>query len=203
MKTGSLASSVISMSEILQYLELLKSKSYQSSTRKNYYTIWKSFSDFFIRLDSKPCSWEDKIVLFAGYLIQVGKQSSTVRSYISAIKAVLAEGDVHVNEDRVLLKSLIRACRLNNDQVETCLPIHRDLLESITLQIKKIHQKDLYKQVLFKAIFLSAYYALLRIGELTESPHVIKAKDMGVARNKDKMRFILRSSKTHGKGAHP
>ena len=42
-----------------------------------------------------------------------------------------------------------------------------------------------------------AYYGLLRIGELTESPHTLKAKDIEIADNKDKIKLTLYSSKTH------
>ena len=44
------------------------------------------------------------------------------------------------------------------------------------------------------------YFGLFRISEVTQSNHILKAKDVKVGRNKDKMLFILRSSKTHDAG---
>ena len=58
---------------------------------KNYYGIWKTFNQFIVRLDFKPTNWEDRITLFAGHLIHLGRKSNTVKSYISAIKAVLSK----------------------------------------------------------------------------------------------------------------
>ena len=38
---------------------------------------------------------------------------------------------------------------------------------------------------------------MMRVGELTESPHVLKAKDVYLGDNKDKILIVLYSSKTH------
>ena len=56
---------------------------------------------------------------------------------------------------------------------------------------------------LYRAILCAAYYGLLRIGELTYSNHVIKAKDVHISTNKNKVFFVLHSSKTHAKFARP
>ena len=45
----------------------------------------------------------------------------------------------------------------------------------------------------------TAYFGLLRVGEVTESQHIIKAKDVHISDNKNKMMFVLRTSKTHWK----
>ena len=43
----------------------------------------------------------------------------------------------------------------------------------------------------------------MRVSEVTASPHVLKAKDVHMASNKDKLLLILYSSKTHDKGCRP
>ena len=48
-----------------------------------------------------------------------------------------------------------------------------------------------------------SYYGLFRIGEISLSPHVIKAINVHKGTNKDKILFILYSSKTHGKNNRP
>ena len=48
-----------------------------------------------------------------------------------------------------------------------------------------------------------AYYGLFRIGELTCSRHTIKACNVRIATTKDKILFILYSSKTHGTSNFP
>ena len=52
-------------------------------------------------------------------------------------------------------------------------------------------------------MFTAAYYGLFRVGEIMLSEHMVKAIDVHVDTNKNKLLFILRSSKTHTKGNHP
>ena len=44
---------------------------------------------------------------------------------------------------------------------------------------------------------------MMRIGEVTTSPHVARARNVHVATNKDKLLIILLTSKTHGKRNRP
>ena len=83
-------STTISTSELEGIVLRLEMERHRSSTQNQYYTVWKLFNEFFIKLDRKPLSWEDRLTLFVGYLVKSGKKSTTIKSYISAIKAVLA-----------------------------------------------------------------------------------------------------------------
>ena len=118
---------------------------------------------------------EDRLILFVGYLIEDKKQSSTIKSYISAVRAVLAEDGVFLNENKYLLNSLTKACRLKNDRVKTRFPIQKGvlkvLLKTTNSYFRGRGQPFLAK--LYRALFVSAYFGLLRVGELTASPHVI------------------------------
>ena len=118
----------------------------------------------------KPDNWEDRIVLFVGYLIKNGRKSSTVRSYVSAIKGVLKDDGIHVNEDRCLLNSLIKACKYHNDHVRTHLPINKQLLQLILKTIDQIFVSQPYLSIMYQALMSTAYFGLFRVGELTEGP---------------------------------
>ena len=91
-------SSSLSTAEIEEIIEILSSSRHRDSTKKNYYSVWRTFNQFFIWLDRKPDSWEERITLFAAHLIQMKKKSSMVKSYVSVIKAVLSDMNVTVNE---------------------------------------------------------------------------------------------------------
>ena len=56
---------------------------------------------------------------------------------------------------------------------------------------------------MYRTIFLLGYYGLFRIGELTSGPHPVRAADVHIGINKDKMLFILHTSKTHGYESRP
>ena len=197
---GSSTDSTISTTGLEQIIERLRTQRNRASKRKNYYGIWKSFNEFYIKLDVKPDSWEDRITLFVGFLIQGKRKSTTIRSYVSAIKAVLMEDGISLNEDTYLLSSLTKACKLENDKVRLRLPIRRPMLHMLLESLHQsyyIEKEQPYLCLLYQTLFSTAFYGLFRIGEVTCGSHPIKARDVHIGSNKDKMLFVLRTSKTH------
>ena len=93
------------------------------------------------------------------------------------------------NNDRILLSSLTKACKIKNDILKLRMPIHKNLLEMILFEIQRLfrRKKQPFLEVMYKALFILGYYSLMRIGELTSSPHVVKAKDVHMAKNKQKL----------------
>ena len=154
-------------------------------------------------MDSKPETWEDRIILFTGYLIQCKLKSSTIKSYISAIKAVLRQDDIFINENKCLINALTKACKYINDTVRTRLPIRRALLNLIIKGVPEIFEAQPYLTCLYQALFSTAYFGLFRVGELTLSQHVITVNNIHIGVNKKKMMFVLRTSKTHWKDVKP
>ena len=204
--SGSSTSSAsrLSSSEIKNIVERLRHQQYRDLTRKNYYAVWKVFSDFFVHLDYRSKDWEDRLTLFVGYLIQNNKQSSTVKCYVSAIKAVLKEDNIKISEDQYLLSSLIRACRLQNDQIKMRLPIRKGFLGIVLRQTESHFDSwnQPYLRILYCTLFSTMYFGLLQVSEVTTS-HPVLARDVHVGSNKKKFLLILRTSKTHWKNAKP
>ena len=134
-------------------------------------------------------------------------KSSTIKSYISAIKRTLIDDGYKWQDDKIMVTMLTRACRVINDYVRTRLPIQCRLLEQILFEISRLFTSGMnnqpYLECLFQALFLLGYYGLMKIGELTQSQHVVRAKNLHLARNKEKLLIILYTSKTHDKSSHP
>ena len=204
-KSSTTSSSTISTSWMKQVIDRLKMGKHRDSTKKHYYSVWRQFNQFYIRLDEKPNSWEDRLTLFVGHLVNENKKSTTVRSYISAIKAILMDDGVTICEDKFLLSSLTKACRLQNDKVRIRLPIQKRFLNLLITSAYKYFQDNNQNYLcwLYIGIFCAMYYGLLRISEVAEGPHAIRATDVHIAQNKKKILFVLRSSKTHGKDVKP
>ena len=99
-------SSRISTSHMESIVQKLIARQHRDSTVKNYLTIWRQFNKFVICLDDKPDLWEDRVTLFIGYLIEQGKQSATIKSYVSAIKKTLIIDSYNWNDKLVLVRSL-------------------------------------------------------------------------------------------------
>ena len=188
------------MQSIVDNLRQLR---HRDSTRNNYYGIWKNFNNFFIRLDIKPNNWEDRIVLYVAYLIHGNRKSTTIKSYISAIKAVLFNGGIEINEDSTLLAALTRACKLHKDIIRPKLIIKGTMVELMIRESDKKFSDQPYLAIMYRALLATMYYGMFRIGELTLSDHVVKARDVHIGTNKPKLLFVLHSSKTHGKGQKP
>ena len=188
-----------------QIVEQLRQHHHRDSTKAMYYSVWRAFNEFFIKLDDKPNSWEERLILFVGYLIQKKLKANTINSYISAIKAVLKQDGISINEDQYMLNSLTQACRYVNHQVHNRLPIQKGLCAYL-LQFTDAHFNDLnqpYLAILYKSLFAAAYYGMLRVGELTSGTHPIRVADVYLADNKKKILFILRTSKTHWLDSKP
>ena len=200
---SSSSSSTISTKSIEDIIEKLRFQRNRKSTQANYYCVWKSFNDFFLRLDRRPDTWEDRLTLFVGHLIDTDKKSTTIKSYISTIRSVLSDVDVKLNENKSLISSLTRACKINNDKITTRFPIRVSLLKVIVNKIKRIYHNQPYLCSMYRAIIIVGYFGMLRIGEVTQGQHCVKVKDVQIGTNKNKILFILRSSKTHGKGDKP
>ena len=199
-RSSSGTSTTISSADMQAIVDRLKGQGNRSSTRANYYQIWKKFNQFIIKLDKRPDTWEERLVLFVGFLIQNNRKAGTIKSYISAIRAVLREDGEILNENKYLLASLTKACRFINDQVRLQLPIKKKLLEQILFSVEKIFSSDPqpYLVSLYQTLFATAYYGLFRVGELTDTPsgHAVKARDVHIGQNKKKLMFVLHTSKT-------
>lgn len=167
---------------------------------------WIAFNKFLQQFDYIPNTWEERLHIYAAHLIDNKKQSSTVRTYLTAIKQILKLADIDIREDKYLLTSLIKACKLKNDRLFIGMPIQRSLLKAL---ISKTHQYyylkkgQIYLATMLKAMFSMAYFGLMRVSEFTEGEHAVKAPDVCFAKNKEKIVITLYSSKTHSVADKP
>ena len=161
--TSSSTSSCISTDEMKGIIERLHMEKHRSTTKQMYYTVWKLFSKFNLCLDVKPTSWEDRIVLFIGYLVDCNKQSSTVKSYLSAIRAALKDDGIKLNEDLFLVSSLNRSCKYRNDRIRTRLPLQKGMLIMLLRETENYYNErnQPYLKDLYRAIFSTMYFGLL------------------------------------------
>ena len=195
----------ISTKDNKDIIEKLKNESLRNSTKRNYYLIWKLFNRFFLKLDNKPTSWEDRLTLFVGHLVHTNHQSQTIKSYLSAIRNTLRMENIKLNEDQFLLNTLTRACCIKNDTVFHRMAIQKAMLRMLVRGVDVFfnNRNQPYLATLYAALISTAYFGLFRVGELTSSPHIVKVSDVHLGTNKKKFLFVLRSSKTHDKNVKP
>ena len=202
-------SSKISVEYLRNIKEQLRGHVNCQTTRDNYSGIWKNFNNFIISLDNIPATWEERLCMYCVFLIDVCKvKSTTLKSYVSAIKFTLQNFDDYtLNMDKIVLDSLTGACKAKNNVVFNRLPIQRSLLEQVLCEITRHYREKVqpYLEKMYVAAVILLYYGLLRLCEIAETKagHALKAKDIFVGTNKQKILIILYSSKTHGKNKRP
>ena len=182
-----------------------KSHQTRASTRETYHKAWRVFNNFLLRLDQSQThvSWEDRVVLFGSHLVNQGMQSSTIKSYFCAIKHILRTDGYEWDDNKAMLSSIMKSCKLLNDKVLIRLPIRRRLLDLLLFEIQRIFPDQPYLEKLYLAMLSISYYGMFCIGEIAKSQHSMKARDVHIASNKNKILVILYSSKTHGRESFP
>ena len=138
-------------------------KNVKHSTNQTYRQVWKLFNNFLVKLDEKLRLWEQRTVLFCGYLINKGRKSTTIKSYISATKFTLKAINYKWDDSKVLVDSLTKACKLINDKVRTRLPIHWKLLEFMLFELGHIFHNQNYLKILYRTMLAIGYFGLFLI----------------------------------------
>lgn len=176
-----------------------------NDTKNMYHKIWCNFNRFLLCFDDLPTTWEEKLVLYATFLADIGKATTTVSTYMSAIRYVLQHDGVELNDESCQLASIIRACKLHNDVVSVRMPIGLNLHNLIINEIDNVFlsKGQPYLSSLYKTITAMGYYGMMRILEMV-GKHAVVTEDV-ISRNqlKRKVKCILRSSKTHHRGNAP
>ena len=175
---SSSSSSRISVEYVNTILERLKNKQTRDSTANNYPCVWRQLNKFIINLDYRHnISWEEKTALFGAYLVDRGVQSSTLKSYFSAIKHFLKQDGYCWVDRKALLSSLVKGCKLENDRVKVRLPIQKGLFEMLLFEIGRFYDNhpQPYLELMYRALFCLAYYGMMRVGELTLGDHTLRA----------------------------
>ena len=185
--------------------EKFKGQQTRASTRETYHKAWRVFNQFLLRLDQsqKDVSWEERVVLFGSHMVNQGIQSSTIKSYFCAIKHILRTDGYSWDDNKAMLSSITKSCKILNDKLLVRLPIRRRLLDLLLFEVQRIFPDQPYLEKLYLAMLSIGYYGMFRVGEMTKSPHTMKAKDVHIANNKNKILVILYTSKTHGKDSFP
>ena len=95
---------MFSKEKLERLIDSLKFAQNRESTKRNYLTVWRLFNKFVGPLDVIPWKWEDRLSLC---LINEGVQSSTLKSYISAVKSILCADNYPWDDSRVTLNVFV------------------------------------------------------------------------------------------------
>ena len=181
-------SSRISLRQLQLTAENLCNQQHCPSTGRMYHHAWKNFNDLLVALDERPSDWNDKIMLFAAQLIVEKHPVPTIKSYVSAVKSFLRDDGIEIDDNSVMLSSLIKSCKyMTCNRGLVRLPIQLGLLNIILRQMDNfflVKKNQPYLALLYKSITLFGYYGMMRVGELTEaeSDHTVNFSDVHLDR---------------------
>ena len=126
---------------------------------KTYLSVWRHLNRFIISLyTTVRLSWEEKTALFGAYLVDGGVQSSTLKSYFSAIKHILKQDGYQWDDRKVALSSLVKGCQIENDTVKIRLPIQKGLLDTLLFEIERLFSAQPYLEILYKTVWISLFW---------------------------------------------
>lgn len=190
------------LERVVQELEV---RAVEDSTLATYMAAWHGFNDFYIELDNRDITWEHRLELYVAYLVIQKAQEATIRTYISGIKYVARLIGINIDDSKCRFHALVKAARIKNGKIKMRLPIKLKLLNRMLDEIPRLRKlrNQPYLVKLYRAIFVSAYYGLLRMSELTGSKHAIKSRDMHLAQDRPKIQMRVWTAKNKKRGSWP
>lgn len=175
----------------------------KKSTKRTYRSHYLAFTRFLLSLDNMPELVDDQLALFVAYRTQKGDYGSTIESYLSGIRSMLALDGIQINTRTTRLRALIKACKYKNDRVIQRMPIKENMLVRIVRQVDLMFHNQPYLSSLYRCMMVLGYFGMLRVGEMAQGDHPVRARDIHLNYEKKKVQIILRTSKTHGLGDQP
>ena len=196
----------ISSRQMKNILENLKNNSNKSSTKMTYLKVWQNFNKFVIKLDEIPTTWEERLSLYCAYLIQIkNRQSSTIRSYISAIKKVLTTDGYQWDDQLIIFSTITKTCKLHFDTIKPRFPIRHRFLEVILFETQRKFalMNQPFLEILYVTAYLLLYFGMMRVGEVAAGDHSILARNVHYSENRKEILIMLYTSKTHNESDEP
>ncbi len=134
-------------------------------------TVFRSFLEQFclpIALPVPPIA----LALYISFLHKKGYALSTIQSHMSVISHIHTSKCHSLPEPNIsfLVQKSIQGVWNNNTSSDLRLPISSEMLQQLS-QSLQLTCSSPFKRTLFRAMFLLAFYAFLRVGEMEVSHH--------------------------------
>ncbi|XP_062605442.1 uncharacterized protein LOC134267234 [Saccostrea cucullata] len=147
----------------------LLSAALSNTTKSAYKRSWDLLLQFNPTVTSLPIS-SSVTANFIAHLFTIGYSPSSISSHISAISYLHKILGLSDPSDAFLVRKIMQGCHRSAPNKDTRLPITGPILHNLVCGLQKSVQ-NLHYRIMLKAIFLLAFNAFLRLGEL-----VVKTK---------------------------
>lgn len=166
-------------------MNTLLSASISHSTTKLYTRVWKHFNEFFNTHFTGPLTMPISLEVLAHYITNLyinNFSAATIATYISAISFVHKSHNVTDPADTFLIRKLLKGVNNSKGSSDSRLPITLHILHKLVSAVDKVLSQH-FKVTLCRAMFLLAFHAFLRVGEMTttqnkSSTQIIQVSDV-------------------------
>ena len=185
------------LSPLISTLKQLMETSLAPSTKATYKRAWSLYSKFAHGHSPNPdLSVSMSILaLFISFLVRKPYKPATISSYISAIGYAHKVHGCNDPTAAFFIEKLLQSCHKQNQTSDTRLPIDKIMLHQLTTALCYTIA-GAYRRALFQAMFLLAFHAFLRIGEITvqnsayKHPHLIMLHQLQSLPNQLMINFL-------------
>lgn len=161
--------------------QLLRS-SLQPSSLPTYRRAWKLYSNFSIDVFGRcACPLPlppSNLAIFIAYLFKHNYASSTVNTYVSALGYVHRLAGVADPTKVFFIQEMLKGYGKVGARLDTRLPITVSILERLCTNCALVLDCE-YIACMFKAMCTTAFYAFMRIGEITASKQASGVLQLG------------------------
>lgn len=177
-----------------------------SNTRLTFSNAFNQFKLFLTAYDL-TLSWPipvHQLSLFVAFLSYNNRSPSTIKTYISALSYLHKIRDLPDPTKRFIIVKLMEGANRQRPR-DIRAPITLRLLSRLIKSLVSVCSSN-YETLLFHAAFSLAFFAFLRVGEFTavstkiSSSRALRVSDIQLSKNGDKLRVVIRESKTDQRG---
>ena len=131
---------------------------------------------------------------FISYLSLSGLVPATILLYVAGVRANFHWQGLPTFTNSFIIKMMLRGVTVKHRDPDIRLPVTREILHQMCLALPLI-LSDYYMVQLYKSMLTLTFHALLRPGEFSYSPHVVRIEHVFV--DNIGVTIYLTSSKTH------
>ncbi|XP_055998375.1 uncharacterized protein LOC125674321 isoform X2 [Ostrea edulis] len=182
-------------SKLLEYIEQLTKAAIAPSTKATYNRAWRTLLSFCSKYGMScelPLS-TSLVALFVAHLFSDSFSPRSISTYLSALAYVHKVLNYQDPTQAFVIQKLVAGAYRLGNTFDIRLPITPHILNNLLSCIPQVIHEE-YKRKMFRAMFLFAFYAFARIGEIVSSDghtdDVIQLSDVTFTRGAEKFNQV-------------
>ena len=146
------------------------------------------------------------VICFVSYLFSSGKASTSIATYLAALACYFKITNTPDLSNHFLVKKMLRGAKRLASSSDVRQPITLDVLEKLLVAVQYVAISG-YQTHLYRAMFLLAFYAFLRVGEVTvrsgPNPNLLLFNNVSFRKTKTLSLILTMTNFKHNLGKNP